>query len=154
MKAGEMLSAAQTRQWRRTLRLTFSYDGADIRLTGRRSVNMIPPTPNVPLPDTSQTGFWYVVQDAREEVFYYRVIGNPMALGHEVFSPDGSFTNVPRAKQSGTFEILVPDTPEAESLSLFSSHPLTQDEQAVAAGRSQQGAREIASFSLRDAKSR
>jgi len=150
MKAGEMLSAAQTRQWRRTLRLTFSYDGADIRLTGRRSVEMIPPAPTVPLPATGQSGFWYVVRDDKNEAFYYRVIGNPMPPGYEVFSPEGqSITNVDRQRAQGTFEILVPDTPEADNVSLFSSHPLAGGERSLKGESRQQPAREIARFSLR-----
>src|SRR5687768_15913413 len=114
MKPGEMLSAEETRRWRRTLRLTFSYDGDTIRLIDRRSVAMIPPAPNGPLPGLDQAGFWYVVLDDRREVVYYRVIRNPMPLSFEVFSPahDESLTNVDRERARGTFEILVPDTPE------------------------------------------
>jgi hypothetical protein len=156
MKPGEMLSADQTRQWRRTLRLTFSYDGDTIRLIERRSVNMIPPAPNTPLPGMDEAGFWYVVRDDNHDVLYYRVISNPMPLGYEVFSPAGeqSVTNINRKRARGTFEILVPDTSEAASLSLFSSHPLAGDEGGSEDGSRQQPAREIAHFDLRGEEAR
>ena len=156
MKPGEMLSADQTRQWRRTLRLTFSYDGDTIRLIDRRGVAMIPPAPNTPLPATDQAGFWYVVRDDKDEVVYYRVIRNPMPLSVEVVSPAGeqSFTNVNRDRARGTFEILVPDTKEAASLSFFSSHPLVPDRGRPEEGSGQQAAREVARFDLRAERAR
>jgi hypothetical protein len=154
MKPGEMLSADQTRQWRRTLRLTFSYDGETIKLIRRRSVDMIPPAPNTPLPATDQAGFWYVVRDDKREVFYYRVMSNPMPLSYEVFSLAGeqSVTNVNRERARGTFEILVPDTPEAVSLSFFSTHLHVREEGGPEDVSRQQPAREVAHFDLRAEK--
>jgi len=156
MKPGETLSADQMRQWRRTLRLTFSYEGDKVELTDRRSVDMIPPAPNTALPDLDEAGFWYVVRDDKREIFYYRVISNPMPLSYEVFSPAGeqSVTNINRARARGTFEILVPDTAEAASLSFFSSHPLAGDQGGSEDGSRQQPAREIAHFDLREEKGR
>jgi hypothetical protein len=156
MKPGEMLSADEVRQWRRTLRLTFSYDGDSIREIERQSVDMIPPAPNTPLPGTDQAGFWYVVRDANREVVYYRVINNPLPLSYEVFSPAGeqSVTNINRERARGTFEILVPDTPEAATLSLISSHPLVREEGAPEDGSRQQPAREVAQVDLRAKKAR
>jgi hypothetical protein len=151
-----MLSADQTRQWRRTLRLTFSFGGDTIRLIDRRTVDMIPPAPNTPLPAADQAGFWYVVRDVIGNVFYYRVISNPMPLSFEVFSPAGeqSITNINRERAHGTFEILVPDTREAASLSFFSSHPLVPEEGGPEEGSGQQPAREVARFDLRAEQAR
>lgn len=151
MKPGQMLSADETRQWRQTLRLTFSYDGDVIRLIERRSVAMIPPAPNTPLPGPDQAGFWYVVRDPNREIVYYRVIMNPMPLGVEVFSPaaERSITNINRERARGTFEILVPDTPEAADLSFFSSHLHVREEGRAEDASRQQPAREIAHFDLR-----
>jgi hypothetical protein len=149
MKPGDTLSAEETRQWRRTLRLTFSYDGDDVRLIDRRSVEMIPPAPNTPLPDVDEAGFWYVVRDDNREIFYYRVIRNPMAPSFEVFSPsvERPITNVDRERARGTFEILVPDTPEAATL-----HMVTSELPAPGGGRGDGPAREVARFDLRPRK--
>jgi hypothetical protein len=153
MKPGETLSADQVRQWRRTLRLTFSYEGDKIELIDRRSVEMIPPAPNTALPDADQTGFWFVVRDDKREVFYYRVIRNPMSQSSEVFVPAGEQTiaNVNRERPRGTFEILVPDTPATFSLHLITSDPLPGEGEP---GRRPQPAREIAHFDLRAGKAR
>lgn len=154
MKPGETLSADETRKWRRTLRLTFSYEGDTIRLIDRRSVEMIPPAPNTPLPDLDEAGFWYVVRDDKREVVYYRVTRNPMAPSFEVFSPSGeqSITNIDRDRARGTFEILVPDTPEAASLHLFTTDPLVHGGGGQEDGRGPQPAREVAHFDLRAEK--
>jgi hypothetical protein len=154
MKPGEMLSADQVRQWRLTLRLTFAYEGDKIELIGRRSVEMIPPAPNTALPDAEQASFWFVVQDDKREVFYYRVIRNPMSQSFEVFSPaaEQTITNVDRERPRGTFEILVPDTPDTASLLFFTSNPPVSGKGEP--GRRQQPAREVARFDLRTEQGR
>ena len=156
MKPGEMLSADQTRKWRRTLRLTFSYEGDRVRLIDRRSVDMIPPAPNTPLPASDQAGFWFVVRDDKREVFYYRVIRNPMPQSFEVFSPAGeqSITNIDRERARGTFQILVPDTPEAATLHLFTTDPLVPGEGGPEDSRRPQPVREVARFDLRTEEGR
>jgi hypothetical protein len=107
------------------MRLTFAYEGADIRLIDRQIVDK-PTQPSAPLLERgkdqqAQSGFWVELQGRRDKPLYRLVMSNPIRFHAEVPDDEGGFTNVPRPKPSGTFFVVVPRLPEAQSIVLFSS---------------------------------
>jgi hypothetical protein len=107
----------------RTIRLTFSYEGNNVRLISRQSVNMIPP-PSDPLNGyEGQAGFWYLLTDTKGRTLYRRVIENPIKFDVEVFSDDPKVSITRRKLDSprGIFVLLVPEIREAHWLVLVSS---------------------------------
>jgi hypothetical protein len=114
---------------RRTLRLTFSYEGDKVSLVSAQSVAMITPPPSPVRLGEQHAGFWYELRDRQGEVLYQQAMHNPIRTDVEVFSddPQQSLSRQPVAHPRGTFVLLVPDTPAAHQVALFSS-PLQHKE--------------------------
>jgi hypothetical protein len=102
------------------LRLTFAYQGAQIRLIGSERVAMIVPAPSTPPPEPGQTGYWFGVRDASGRLIYHRPLHNPIKIDVEAFSPDRrqSIARVPIAEREGRFTLLMPDVADARSFEL------------------------------------
>ena len=74
--------------------------------------------------DRSKSGVWYEITDDQQNIIYSRGIPNAIQTDVEVFSNEAEEEsiirqNVPQIE--GTFSILIPDRPEAKSLSIFSN---------------------------------
>jgi hypothetical protein len=109
-----------------TLRLTFTYDQSDVHLEDSRRVEMIAPLGEPELIQQGRAGFWVELRDADEHILYQQALaGHPMRRELEVFDdPEtGSIRRQRIDDPQGTFELLVPDIPEAQALVLFSSPP-------------------------------
>lgn len=104
-------------------RLTFSYTADEVRLVGRRSLEMrTPPSDDLgPMPES--TGFWVELQDSSGRVLYRRITESPIRFSVEVRSDDPERPLERRAVEEprGTFTLLVPDLPAAGSIVLFAS---------------------------------
>jgi hypothetical protein len=125
-----------------TLRLTFSYEGSDLRLISRQRVEMMSPPSDPVQAQKEQTGFWYEVRDAEGRTLYRRVIQNPIKFAAEVRSddPERPLAWQEVSEPRGNFILLMPDLDRAHMLVLFSS-PM---EPGAALGP----AKEIAHFDL------
>jgi hypothetical protein len=128
----------------RTLRLTFSYQGNQVQLISRQSVEMISPPSEPIVGEEEQAGFWYELRDAQDLILYRRAINNPIEFAVEVRTDD---PERPLARQQitdpqGIFVLLMPDLTEARTLVIFSS-PL-EPEAAIAIAP----ARELARFNI------
>lgn len=105
----------------RSVRLTFSYDGPDLRLESRQPVEMLAP-PSDPVEGYAhQTGFWTEVRDAQGSVLHRRIMHDPVRRDAEVFSPDPehSIARVPIERPRGAFTVLVPLMPGADHVALM-----------------------------------
>jgi hypothetical protein len=137
----------------RALRLTFAYEGEEVRLQSRRPVEMIAP-PGDELSGSEQ-GFWIEVRDEKDDTLHRLVMEDPLSRDVEVFSPDAeqSVYRVPVEKPSGLFVVVVPDLEEADHVTLMSSGAPSAAAREVspeAASRAPAGpAAEFARFSLR-----
>lgn len=106
-----------------SIRFTFSYRGANIKLESRQSIKMIAP-PSDPLEvRDKRSGFWYELRDKENRVLYRRIIQNPVKYAVEVRSDKKDtplvWENV--KDPAGQFVLLTPELPEAESIVLVSS---------------------------------
>jgi hypothetical protein len=126
------------------LRLTFEYDRDKVRLVDRRSIHMIAPPSVTPPPSEKQSGFWIEIKDDKGKRLYSRVEYNPIRYDTEVFSdkPGENIVRRPLLHPKGTFVLLVPDFPEAESIDLVSS-PLNEK-------KAHEPAKKLASFALKE----
>lgn len=113
----------------RAVRFTFSYEAAEIRLEARQFLDMQTPASD-PLLDSErdkpQSGFWIELHDREGRAVYRRILHNPIMFSAEVPADKSetggeSFTNLRRNNPRGTFFIVVPNIPAAETLVIFSS---------------------------------
>jgi hypothetical protein len=117
-----------------TLRLTFAYNGNEVRLLRSQRVAMIAPPSVTAPPEKGQSGYWFEVRGDKGVLLYHRVVHEPIRTDVEVFSddPKQSITRVPKAKPQGQFTLLVPDLPEAHSFHFFGTPPGAKQRSAPA----------------------
>jgi hypothetical protein len=109
----------------RAVRLTFMYEGSDIHLLSQQYIEMVVPPSDILAGFESEQGFWIEVRTARDDLLYRQVIPDPFRPEIEVFSsdPDQSIARVRLDRPSGTFAVLIPETPEADHINLVSAAP-------------------------------
>ena len=133
-----------------TMRLTFSYDSADwaangplVRFVSREDLAMTAPlSDDLDVSTEGMSGFWYELQDAQGLALYRRARHMPITVMAEVPSDDQNpeLVSIPLDSPKGTFQLLAPILPRAQTL-VLSSSPLDPDQM-------DQPATVIASFDL------
>lgn len=110
---------------RHAIRLTFDYSGTDVRLVESQRVEMIAPPAERTILGERQVGSWIEIRDAEKRVLYQQALHRPIRFDVEV--AEASETRKmqwhPLPHRKGTFEVVVPDIAEAESIILYSSPP-------------------------------
>jgi len=106
---------------RHTLRLTFAYDGSDIRLVRSQRVEMIAPPSVTEPPQEGHVGHWIEIRDAAGKLLYHRHVHQPIRTDTEAFGSEGkaAMTRAAKAKPKGQFTLLIPDLPGAASFHFF-----------------------------------
>lgn len=139
----------------KAVRLTFTFEGDEVRLVSRQPVEMIaPPTDKLDGYEHEQ-GFWLEVRTGQDETLHRQVMQDPLRYDVEVFSPDPeqSVFRIPVGERSGSFTVVVPDLSEADHVALLSSGAPTAAARGMtpeAAARAPSGpATEFARFPLR-----
>jgi hypothetical protein len=110
-------------------RLTFEYDGDQIRLVSEQHVRMIAP-PSQPLEQAEALGGFHVlVRDEQERPVYRFTRTSPIKHDAEVFNEPGAERSVQRVAvdhPKGAFVVLVPEVPGAKTVELV-GHPPRAD---------------------------
>jgi hypothetical protein len=117
----------------KAMRLTFSYDGDDVKLVSQERTDMMVP-PSDPLKGYGKhKGFWAELKNERDKTLYRRVMHNPTRNDAEVFpeTPDQSISREPAPKRKGVFVVVVPDIDKGEEVTLSRSSP---EEEGPASG--------------------
>jgi hypothetical protein len=106
-------------------RLTFTYEGDQVRLISEQHVTMILPPSQTADELERQAGFRIVLRDDRGQPAYARALPNPFRFDREVFDrdPNRSIRMEANPNPRGTFVILVPALENATRLEFF-GHPL------------------------------
>jgi hypothetical protein len=120
-----MADRAASSSPRSAVRLTFAYEGTEVRLVDRQHVEaIVPPGESERLPDGA-SGFWIELRDKGGAPLYQRSLYQPVRMEAEVFPEDHDELPyyVPRSSPTGAFAIVVPDLPDAERAALYSSPP-------------------------------
>ena len=111
-----------TKQQNRSLRLTFSYEGSDVRLVSKQNIEMLSPPSDPIRAQEEQAGFWYELRDAEGRTLYRRVIQNPIKFAFEVRSdPERPLAWQKMSEPRGDFVLLMPELEQGKTLVLFSS---------------------------------
>ena len=119
-KSGEV-SAKSTK----AMRLTFSYDGDDVKLVSQQPIEMIVPPSDPVKGFGAQKGFWAELKNEQDKTLYRRVMHNPTSNDAEVFSddPEQNISRAPAPKRKGVFVVVVPDTDKGDAVTLSRSAP-------------------------------
>ena len=109
----------------KALRLTFSYDGDDVKLVSQQPVEMIVPSSDPVKGFEKQKGFWAELKNPDDKTLFRRVMHNPTRNDAEVFpgGADQSITREPAPKRKGVFVVVVPATDAADAVTLSRSAP-------------------------------
>jgi hypothetical protein len=141
----------------RAIRLTFSYAAGQFRLDSLRRVAMRALPSHDVAGYENHSGFWVEVRDRTGRVLHRRVLHEPVRFDAEVYPAEAGteFTRVPLAEAKGSFDVVVPDLPGAQVVTLYGSLPVPgspdEDERARATriDAARRGpAREVARFSI------
>src|SRR5215213_5442764 len=140
----------------RAVRLTFAFEGDEVRLVGRRHIEMTAPPTDRLFGYEGEQGFWIEVRDKQEETLHRQVMQDPLRRDVEVFSsdPEQSLIRVPVDQPtSGTFSLVIPHLEEGDHVALLSSGAPSASARGISlerAARTPAGpATEFARFSLR-----
>jgi hypothetical protein len=107
----------------KAMRLTFSYQGDQVKLVSQQPVEMTVP-PSDPVKGYEEhKGFWAELKSAQDKTLYRRVLHNPTRNDAEVFSddPEQSISRQPAPKRKGVFTVVVPDTDKGHEVTLSRS---------------------------------
>ena len=103
------------------LRVTFGYQGGQIRVLGSERIAMRVQAPAGDPPTPGQTGYWLAIRDAAGRVIHHQPLHDPLRTSVEAFAPDPRqpITRVPNPVREGRFTVVVPDVADAQSVELF-----------------------------------
>jgi hypothetical protein len=107
----------------KAMRLTFSYQGDQVKLVSQQPVEMTVP-PSDPLKGyEEQKGFWAELKSDQDKTLYRRVLHNPTRNDAEVFSddPEQSISREPAPKRKGVFVVVVPVSDKGHEVTLSRS---------------------------------
>src|SRR5215213_3041906 len=112
----------------KAMRLTFSYDGDDVKLLSQQRTEMIVPPSDAVKGYGTYKGFWAELRSGSDKTLYRTVMHNPTKNDAEVFpeSRSGVISREPAPKRRGVFVVLVPDTDKGEEVILCRSAPATK----------------------------
>jgi hypothetical protein len=132
-----------------SVRLIFEYDGDDVRLVARQTVDVVAP-PGDPIEDQDRSGFWVELRARSEDVLYRQVLSDPGRVHPEVFSPDPAvgIARTPEPQTSGAFSVLVPAQEAGSHVVLMGSPSPPGSGMPRMAASPEAPAEEIARFSI------
>lgn len=96
-------------------RLIFEAQGNEIRLVRRERVDMLAPATTTD-PAERRAGIYAEVLNDRKETLYQTNLSPQLDAGVEVFAPSGEVQRVDAPERRRIVMVVVPETPEAESL--------------------------------------
>lgn len=112
----------------KAIRLTFSYNGDDVKLVSQQRIEMIVPPSDDVKGYGKHKGFWAELRSGSDKTLYRHVMHNPTKNDAEIFpeSPSEGICREPAPKRRGVFVVVVPDIDKAEEVILCRSAPATK----------------------------
>jgi hypothetical protein len=105
------------------MRLTFSYQGDQVKLISQEPVEMTLPPSDSLRGYEAHKGFWAELKSDQDKTLFRRVLHNPTRNDAEVFSddPEQSISRAPAPKRKGVFVVLVPHSEKGREVTLSRS---------------------------------
>jgi hypothetical protein len=105
---------------RGAVRLTFRYEGDEVRLVSSRHIDKLVPPEDEAERDEERQGFFAEVRGADDRVLRRRLLHAPIRRDAEVFTDEGdrALARVPVERPTGVFSLVVPDLEEADYVAL------------------------------------
>jgi len=123
--SGEQHTAPQIS--RRTLRVTFEYNGGEFRIANQMRVEKITPPTMTPCPDAATAaGYWVELRDRRGRCLFHRLLPDAIRDSAEIYPGKNQLARTPLRQVAGRFEVLLPDLPEADSVVIM-GHPVSSE---------------------------
>ena len=135
----------------KAVRLTFSYDGDDVKLLSQQRTEMTVPPSDAVKGYGKYKGFWAELRSVSDKPLYRTVMHNPTKNDAEVFpeSPGEGISRQPAPKRKGVFVVVVPDTDKGEDVILCRSTPATKGPARGIRALASEPAEEIRRFKLK-----
>lgn len=107
----------------KAVRLTFSYEGDQVKLISQRPVEMKAPASDPVKGYGRHKGFWAELKNKEDRTLYRQVMHNPTRNDAEVFSddPEEGISREPAPKRKGVFVVVVPDSDQGQEVILCRS---------------------------------
>ncbi|MEO7971324.1 MAG: hypothetical protein ABI698_08495 [bacterium] len=133
------------------MRLTFSYQGDQVKLVSQEPVEMTVPPSDSLSGYAQHKGFWAELKSDQDKTLFRRVLHNPTRNDAEVFSddPDQSISRAPAPNRKGVFTVVVPHTEKGREVTLSRSSG-NPDIEAAGAPRGMAAMRSLASGPARE----
>ena len=135
----------------KAMRLTFSYEGDNVKLLSQQRTEMTVPTSDAVKGFGKKKGFWAELRSESDKTLYRSVMHNPTKNDAEVFpeSPGEGISRAPAPKRKGVFVVVVPDTDKGEEVILCRSSPATKGPTRGVRALASKPAEEILRFKLK-----
>lgn len=135
----------------KAMRLTFSYDGDDVKLISQKRAEMMVPPSDPVTGFNKQKGFWAELKNERDKTLYRHVMHNPTRNDAEVFpeTPGQTISREPAPKRKGVFVVVVPDADKGEEVTLSRSSPEEEGPESGLRALASTPATEIMRFKLK-----
>src|SRR5580765_5933958 len=102
-------------------RIRLSYRGRVVKLQSAIRLEMIAP-PSIHTAGADQeAGAWFTLKDSEGRALYRRPMGNPFGGMRCALGAEREFAPISYTSSEGTIEILIPELPAADSLTLYAS---------------------------------
>jgi hypothetical protein len=112
---------------RRTLRVTFEYEGNQFRIVNLMRVAKITPPSLAARPEAgAAAGYWVELRDKRGRCLFHRLLPDAIRDSAEIYPEKGPLLRTPLREVKGRFEVLLPDLPEADTIVIL-GHPITRE---------------------------
>jgi len=150
-KSSAKSRARKTAESPKAMRLTFSYNGDEVKLVSQQAVEMTVPPSDPVKGFAKHKGFWAELKGEQDKTLYRHVMHNPTRNDAEVFSdyPEQSVSREPAPKRKGVFVVVVPDTDKGHEVTLSRSAPAVTGPAAGIRVLASKPATEIARFKLK-----
>jgi hypothetical protein len=135
-----------------SLRLLFSYSKGAFQLEKITKIQMLCPPGQVEfLTPKKHIGYWLELQSEDKAPLFQRVLHHPQLHSVESFEPDGTIQRIFGEMPATTFDVLVPDIPNARSIAVMGFDlPLSEKRKSKTdkAGKAVPQVRELCQFSI------
>ena len=111
---------------RRTLRLTFQYEGSRFELVSQMRVQKLTPPSLNPFPDENSSGYWVELRDKNGKCLFHRLLPDAIRDSAEIYPEGKPLARAKLREIKGRFEVLLPDLDNGVTVAIM-GHPISDN---------------------------